>query len=565
MRSDKIRVLLVDDQPIVVEGIRRMLANHDDIAFDFVTDSSAVVEIARSLRPDVILQDLVMPGVDGFDLLATYRRTAGLAEVPVIMLSSREEGETKAEAFARGADDYLVKMPEKVELLARIRMQGDRRRIGIEQRLARRRLEESHKEIAHLNARLEADNRGLETSLRRDRARLDAITVLGPDLNRIQDFDRLMDRILTEARRSCEAEAGAVFTIDGDSLECRHIQNDALAGRRSQVFAQRIARPRTLGTVAGTTAIMGKAFRIDDAYAIPPELGVEFDKGRDLDAGYRTRALLSLPLANIDGEIRGVLQLANPGGEDAGRTFTDEDQKVVEHVAALAAMAIERTAMTKALVMRMIAMAEVRDPTETGAHVQRVSGYSKILYEGWARRHDVPEREFETSLDRLSTAAMLHDVGKVGIPDAILKKPGKLDDREFAVMQRHTVIGARLFQGLRTDFDEVAREVALHHHERWDGGGYPGPLEIEADLGEAVEPVRRGLAGTDIPLFARIVGLADVFDALSSRRSYKEPWSEEQVVQTLRDEAGRHFDPELVDIALEHLDRLREVRDRWGG
>ena len=91
------------------------------------------------------------------------------------------------------------------ELLARIRMQGDRRRIGIEQRLARRRLEESHKEIAHLNARLEADNRGLETSLRRDRARLDAITVLGPDLNRIQDFDRLMDRILTEARRSCEA------------------------------------------------------------------------------------------------------------------------------------------------------------------------------------------------------------------------------------------------------------------------------------------------------------------------------------------------------------------------
>lgn len=565
MDTAKIRVLLVDDQRIVVEGIRRMLAAHDDIVFDFVTDSAAVVEIARSLRPDVILQDLVMPGVDGFDLLATYRRTAGLAEIPVIVLSSREEGATKAEAFERGADDYLVKMPDPVELLARIRMQAERRRAATEQRLARRRLEESHKEIAHLNARLEADNLGLETSLRRDRARLDAITGLGPELNRIRDFDRLMDRILTEARRTCDAEAGAVFTIDGDHLECRHIQNEALVGRRGRVFSQRIVRSLTLGTVAGSTAMTGRTFRLDDAYAIPPELGIEFDKGRDLDAGYVTRALLSLPLANSDGEIRGVLQLANPGGEEAGRTFTDEDQKVVEHVAALAAMAIERTAMTKAMVMRMIAMAELRDPTETGAHVQRVSEYSKILYEHWAGGHGVTDREYESALDRLATAAMLHDVGKMGIPDAILKKPGRLDDREYAVMQRHTVIGARLFKGLRTDFDDIAREVALHHHERWDGGGYPGPLAIDADLGEAVEPVRRGLAGEEIPIFARIVGLADVFDALSSRRAYKEAWDEAQVVQTLREESGRHFDPELVEIALDNLDRLRAVRLHWSG
>lgn len=565
MDTAKIRVLLVDDQRIVAEGIRRMLEGEDDILFDFVTDSALVIPIARSLRPDVILQDLVMPETDGFELLASYRRTTGLAETPVIMLSSREEPDVKAMAFERGADDYLVKMPDAVELLARIRMQGERRRAATEQRIARRRLEESHKQIAHLNARLEADNRGLENTLRRDRARLDAITVLGPELNRIQDFDRLMDRILTEARRSCEAEAGAVFTIDGDRLECRHIQNDALVGRRDRLFTQRVVRPLSLGTVAGSTAATGQAFRIADAYDIPAELGVEFDKGRDIDAGYKTRGLLSLPLKNIDGRIRGVLQLANPGGESAGREFSDEDQRVVEHIAALAAMAIERTAMTKALVMRMIAMAEVRDPTETGAHVQRVSGYSQVLYTAWARRHEVPEAEFESSLDRLATAAMLHDVGKIGIPDAILKKPGKLDDHEYAVMQRHTQIGARLFQGLRTDFDEVAREVAMHHHERWDGGGYPGPVTVDADLGEPDEPIRQGLAGEDTPLFARIVGLADVFDALLSRRSYKEAWDESQVVETLRAESGRHFDPELVEIALENLDRLRAVRMRWGG
>ena len=165
----------------------------------------------------------------------------------------------------------------------------------------------------------------------------------------------------------------------------------------------------------------------------------------------------------------------------------------------------------------------------------------------------------------LRLASLLHDVGKIGIPDAILKKPGKLDDHEYAVMQRHTQIGARLFQGLRTDFDEVAREVAMHHHERWDGGGYPGPVTVDADLGEPEEPIRQGLAGEDTPLFARIVGLADVFDALLSRRSYKEAGDESQVVDTLRAESGRHFDPELVEIALENLDRLRAVRMRWGG
>ena len=105
----------------------------------------------------------------------------------------------------------------------------------------------------------------------------------------------------------------------------------------------------------------------------------------------------------------------------------------------------------------------------------------------------------------------------------------------------------------------------MHHHERWDGGGYPGPITVDAELGPPETPVRHGLAGEDTPLFARIVGLADVFDALSSSRAYKEAWPEDRVVETLRAESGRHFDPELVEIALENLDQLRAVRMRWGG
>ena len=132
MNGNVTKVLLVDDQKIVIEGMRRMLAAHPEIEFEAEQDPAVAVEVARRFKPDVILQDLVMPEVDGFDLLLEYRRTAGLADVPVIVLSSRDEGATKAEAFERGADDYLVKMPDVVELMARIRLHVGRRRAMFE-------------------------------------------------------------------------------------------------------------------------------------------------------------------------------------------------------------------------------------------------------------------------------------------------------------------------------------------------------------------------------------------------------------------------------------------------
>ncbi|MDA0294819.1 MAG: response regulator [Planctomycetota bacterium] len=565
MNGTTTKVLLVDDQAIVIEGMRRMLAPHPEFEFEAEQNPAVAVEVARRFKPDVILQDLVMPEVDGFDLLREYRRTAGLADVPVIVLSSREEGATKAEAFERGADDYLVKMPEVVELVARIRIHVERRRSLLEQRRARRRLEEANRDIARLNEQIESEKETIELGAQRDRARLAAITTLGADLNRYQDFELLLDRILLEARKCCDAEAGAIFTIAGEQLECNHIQNDKVEGRGDISFTHRMSRALSLESVAGTVALTGRAIRVEDAYSIPPELDCSYDTGRDLAAGYRTKALLSLPLRTRDGKIRGVLQLANPGGEDAGIAFTDEDQQIIEHFAGLATVAIERTAMTRALVMRMIAMAEVRDPTETGTHVQRVAGYSTVLYDAWAHRHGVSDVEREKNRDRLRTAAMLHDVGKVGIPDAILKKPGRLDDVEFAHMQRHAVIGARLFRGMRTDFDEVAREVALHHHERWDGTGYPGPIEPDAELEPSEVPTRIGLKGEEIPLFARIVGLADVYDALSSKRTYKDAWPESKVLGLLVEESGSHFDPELVEILLERIDEIRAVRHRYHG
>jgi response regulator RpfG family c-di-GMP phosphodiesterase len=196
-----------------------------------------------------------------------------------------------------------------------------------------------------------------------------------------------------------------------------------------------------------------------------------------------------------------------------------------------------------------------------------VAEYALVIYEMWAERHDIEQTELERQRDRLRIAAMLHDVGKVAIPDTILKKPGKLTDEEFAIMQAHTMVGESLFDELLSGYDEAAAIVVRGHHERWDGLGYPGDLRLEHDaLGYLIfpsDPIRTGRGGEEIPLFARIVAIADVFDALGSQRSYKDPWPEERILSLLQSEAGSHFDPELVGIFLERIDAIRAIQHKW--
>lgn len=160
-------------------------------------------------------------------------------------------------------------------------------------------------------------------------------------------------------------------------------------------------------------------------------------------------------------------------------------------------------------------------------HVRRVSEYSKLL----GRLIGLSDEEIEA----LGVAAAMHDLGKIGIPDAILDKPGKLDAAERTIMETHVLRGQRMLEGQKGHLLKAAELVVGGHHERWDGGGYP-----------------RGLSGTDTHLFARITGLADVFDALSSRRVYKEPWAWEEIADYLRAERGQQFEPRLVDVFLDH-------------
>ena len=144
-----------------------------------------------------------------------------------------------------------------------------------------------------------------------------------------------------------------------------------------------------------------------------------------------------------------------------------------------------------------------------------------------------------TEAETLRNASLLHDVGKIAVPDAILTKPGKLTDEEWVVMRRHAEAGAAILSGSRAPIMRMAEEIALTHHERWDGGGYPA-----------------GLAGEAIPLVGRICAVCDVFDALLSPRPYKEPWPLEEALEELRSQRGKHFDPAVVDAFLGIVDDL---------
>jgi putative two-component system response regulator len=219
---------------------------------------------------------------------------------------------------------------------------------------------------------------------------------------------------------------------------------------------------------------------------------------------------------------------------------------------ALNARALELVATRDAAVFALAALAESRDP-ETGEHLERLRCYSQLLAEELSRtgpyRHQI-DRAF---LEDLYRSSPLHDIGKVGIPDAILRKPGKLTPDEFEIMKRHTTIGAEALARASHEagcagFLEMAVEIARYHHERFDGRGYPA-----------------GLSGRDIPLPARIVALADVYDALTSPRVYKEAFAPELARSMIEEQCGRHFDPVVVEAFRASWHQFSGICERVAG
>lgn len=402
--------------------------------------------------------------------------------------------------------------------------------------------------------------------------KLDALTALGIELNNVQDLDILMEKILSEARRYVDADAGSIYIIDDKNLHFSYTQNDTLQKRLAKgekLVYSTFTMPIDKKSMSGYAALTGNTLNIPDVYNIEPEKPYRFSKKFDAASNYTTRSALTIPLKTSTEDALGVLQIINARDEKREFVpFSIENQNVMTHFASMASVALKRARMTRAMILRMIKMAEMRDPKETGAHVNRVGSYAIEIYEKWAERHHIPHEEIEKNRDIFRMAAMLHDVGKIAISDVILKKPGRFETDEYEIMKQHTIYGAQLFQDRQSEFDDAAKEVALTHHEWWNGkGGYPGYVDI--NTGDPLDQYRQVngragvLSGEDIPIFGRIVALADVYDALCSVRAYKAAWSEEKALSTIEESSGKQFDPELVEIFFESLDIIRSIQHRF--
>ncbi len=311
-----------------------------------------------------------------------------------------------------------------------------------------------------------------------------------------------------------EASSQSVWTVAGHGVERIKIaDNSGFVGRSIKT---------------------GSVINVEDAY-----LDIRFNKAVDQETGYRTRSILCIPCMNQEGKIIGAFQAINKLGEPH---FTKKDETLLTFASTYAGKSLDSFILhqelletQKEIIETMGEIGESRSQ-ETGNHVKRVAIYSYKL----AQLAGISESQALL----LRYASPMHDIGKVATPDSILLKPGKLTPEEFEEMKLHTVVGYNVFRKSERELLKTAAIIAYEHHERWDGTGYP-----------------RGLEKEEIHIFGRITSVADVFDALGSDRVYKKAWPLEKIVSYMSEQRGKQFDPNLIDLFLNHLDEFVTIRD----
>jgi hypothetical protein len=376
------------------------------------------------------------------------------------------------------------------------------------------------------------------------------------EIARYRDINAVLDRILAKAREITYADAGTIFLTEGDELVFAYTHNDSLfAVDNAHKHAYAAVRlPVSKHSIAGYAALSKASLNLADVRRLPPGVPYGFNSAFDESTGYRTVSMLTLPFFDKMGQAAGILQLINSLDPRTGKPcpFTPGMEFNARLLAREVSGALENSMLERKGIYGILRMAAVHDPCETGPHAERVGSIAAELYQRWAEKlEDTPDRDrIRYEKNRIRLAAMLHDIGKVGISDLILKKPGKLTEEEFAVMRGHTGIGASILAEDVSDLSALSQDIALCHHQKWNGRGYPS-IDGKTPAGEG------------IPLGARIAAIADVFDALVSPRCYKKPWSFADAVDLLRREAGEHFDPRLVECMVEIRELLPLIYERF--
>jgi HD-GYP domain-containing protein (c-di-GMP phosphodiesterase class II) len=338
-----------------------------------------------------------------------------------------------------------------------------------------------------------------------------------------RDVDKLLTLFADMGRDLIGADRCTLWLLDEKNME--------LWSRVSHGLKE-IRIPLSHG-IAGYVARNGEPEVINDPYADD-----RFDKEVDKKTGYTTRSIIALPIRTSEGKIIGVFQAVNKLTQEKGFTEQDKEHLLIAATytgkqleAVLLQEEIENT--QREIIHTLAETGELRSK-ETGYHVKRVAEYTYLL----GRLYGMEEKE----ASMLKLASPLHDIGKIAIPDAILLKPGKLTEKERKQMESHTTLGYEMLKYSERRLLKAASIVAHEHHEKWNGEGYP-----------------RGVKGEDIHLYGRITAIADVFDALSNKRVYKQAWSIDDILELFRKERGVHFEPRLIDLFTSNIDQVLTI------
>ena len=341
-----------------------------------------------------------------------------------------------------------------------------------------------------------------------------------------RNVDKLLVNLADMGRDLVSADRCTVWLIDKKSEKI---------WTRVAHGIDRIEIPLCKG-IAGYVASTGEHLLINDAYS-----DERFDQQVDIATGYHTRNILALPVQDSMGETLGVYQAINK--VTGNKKFTKKDLEHLLLAASYTGKQLEAIALQeeiestqREIVLTLAETGEMRSK-ETGNHVKRVAEYSRILAEAYGLS--------PAQVKLLKDASPMHDIGKIAIPDSILLKPGRLTDEERIEMNSHTTLGYEMLNHSERELLKTAALVALQHHEKWNGTGYP-----------------TGLKGTEIHIFGRLVAIADVFDALICKRVYKEPWPVDKIIEMFKESRGKDFDPEVVDVFLRVKDEMIDVSIR---
>ncbi len=366
------------------------------------------------------------------------------------------------------------------------------------------------------------------------------------------DMSSVLDSLLYRARQISNADAGTIYLYENNQLVFSYSHNDTLFTRSQSARQQYLNAylPMTHESIAGYVACQLQSLNIADVRNLDKDALYSFNDSFDNATGYRTVSMCVLPIFSPQSSLLAVMQVINRLEDGKPVPFSNELMIKLEQLSYLGAQAIHQALLTEDMLLRILETARLRDPSETGPHVYRVGAMAAELYQHWAEKHYVDPVKMYSFKANLRLASMLHDVGKVGISDTILKKPGRFEPEERLIMEKHSSIGASIFKNSNRTLDSLAHTIALHHHQRWDGKGYTGTDDPP-------------LAGEDIPLVARITSIVDVFDALISKRCYKDPMPVEKALDIIRKDSGTAFDPELVDDFFEILDTMFAIQKKY--